>query len=124
MNRLILPGIIPSVNTMYKHKWIKGRKFQIYTDTAAAWEEEAILRTKQWKALNGWNETAGKVYVRIWIYWPDNKRRDTHNCLKALLDALERAHVYTDDRTALPQIMDYEVDKKNPRCEIEFELYG
>jgi len=38
------------------------------------------------------------------------------------MDALEDAGIYVDDRWALPRIMDFEVDKANPRVEMEFEI--
>lgn len=107
---------------MYKDKWIRGRKYRVKTDDAETWEEMCIILTKQWINYNKWIQTSEKVIVRIWFYWKDNRRRDTHNCLKLLLDSLQKAGVYHDDQTALPQIMDYEVNKKNPRIEIEFEL--
>lgn len=122
-NRLILPGVAPSVNHMYEDKWIRGRKIRIKTAVADSWYQETIIRARQWIARNAWQEQAGKVYVLIWVYFPDKRRRDTHNGLKGLLDALEEAGIYADDKTALPQIMDYEVDRDNPRLEIEFKEY-
>ena len=62
-------------------------------------------------------EFDAKVYIDLVIYFPDNKRRDTHNLLKILLDSLEGI-IYKDDKMALPRIMDFIVDKKNPRVEI------
>jgi crossover junction endodeoxyribonuclease RusA len=44
--------------------------------------------------------------------------RDTHNGLKLLLDALEKA-VYDNDRYALPRIQDWDIDKTDPRVEVE-----
>ncbi|MFD1990071.1 RusA family crossover junction endodeoxyribonuclease [Paenibacillus nicotianae] len=124
MQRLIIPGTVPSVNTMYKDKWIKRRKFRVYTDDAQSWEDLCILLANQWMASSKWSQTSEKVVLRIWFYWKDNKRRDTHNCLKIMLDALQRAGVYEDDYKALPRIIDFEVDKSNPRVEIEIELLG
>ena len=37
------------------------------------------------------------------------------------MDALEDAQIYVDDRWALPQIQDFEIDKVSPRVEIEFQ---
>ncbi|WP_017814424.1 RusA family crossover junction endodeoxyribonuclease [Paenibacillus shenyangensis] len=123
MNRLILPGTAPSVNHMYEDKWIRGRKIRIKTPEAEAWYQEAVLRAKMWIARNRWQQQSGKVYVLIWVFFPDKRRRDPDNGLKALLDALEDAGIYTDDKTALPHIMDYETDPANPRLEIEFKEY-
>lgn len=91
---------------------------------AKAWFEDTTYRAIQWRLSNGWSTESGKVVVRLWFFFPDKRRRDTHNALKALLDALEDGGIYADDKTALPQIMDYQVDRQNPRIEIEFERVG
>jgi crossover junction endodeoxyribonuclease RusA len=38
------------------------------------------------------------------------------------MDALEDAQIYVDDRWALPQIQDFDIDKSNPRVEMEFQM--
>lgn len=124
MNRLILPGIAPSVNHMYRNAVVRGRRMKILTPVAKNWIEDTILRANQWRTVNQWSMASGKVVVRLWYYFPNKQRRDTHNTLKALLDALEMAHIYEDDKYALPQIMDFQVDRENPRIEIEFERVG
>lgn len=122
MQRLILPGTAPSVNHMYNNAYIKGRRMRVLNDDAKAWFEDTTYRAIQWRTSNKWPTANGKVIVRLWFYFPDKRRRDTHNALKALLDALEDARIYEDDKLALPQIMDYQVDRQNPRIEIELEV--
>ncbi|MEC4569479.1 RusA family crossover junction endodeoxyribonuclease [Paenibacillus sp. CMAA1739] len=121
MSRLILPGLAPSVNHMYQNAMVRGRRMRIKTEVAERWFADTILRAKVWQRGNKWSTATGKVVVRLWFYFPDKRRRDTHNALKALLDALEDAGMYEDDKMALPQIIDCEIDRKNPRIEIEFE---
>ncbi|MCM3131858.1 RusA family crossover junction endodeoxyribonuclease [Paenibacillus polysaccharolyticus] len=121
MERLILNGTAPSVNHMYNHRMVKKKLIKTMKPEARAWFDEASLRARLWRNKNKWSTASEKVVVRLWYYFPDERRRDTHNTLKALLDALESGGIYADDKTALPRIMDYEVDKKNPRIEIEFE---
>lgn len=121
MNKLILPGKAPSVNHMYHNRMVRGRRIKVKTDEAEAWFTDTIIRASDWRRSNQWSTATGKVIVRLWFYFPDARRRDTHNALKAIMDALEDAGIYKDDKTALPRIMDYEVDRKNPRIEIEFE---
>lgn len=121
MDRLILPGKAPSVNHMYINSFQKGRRMRVLNDDAKAWFEDTTYRAIQWRTSNKWPTANGKVIVRLWFYFPDKRRRDTHNALKALLDALEDGGIYEDDKLALPQIMDYQVDRQNPRIEIEFE---
>lgn len=122
MTRLILPGTAPSVNHMYNNAYIKGRRMKVLKASAKEWFDDATYRAIQWRLSNEWPTASGKVVARIWFYFPDKRRRDTHNALKALLDALEDGGIYEDDKLALPQIMDYEVDRINPRIEIELEL--
>lgn len=122
MERLILPGTVPSVNHMYRNVTIGKRRMRVKTDRAEAFYAGLIAMTRHWMRCNGWKTVNEKVVLRLWFYFPDNKRRDSHNALKILLDGLEDAGIYKDDKTALPRIMDYEVDRKNPRVEIEFEL--
>lgn len=92
------------------------------TTEAAKWEEGCITITQAWKSRQRWHTASEKVVVRLWYYWPDARKRDTHNTLKLLLDALESAGIYENDSLALPQIMDYQIDRANPRVEIEFEV--
>lgn len=121
MKRLILPGTAPSVNHMYVNANVNGRRMKILKPQAKAWLEDTVYRALQWRQENNWPTASGKVIVRLWFFFPDKRRRDTHNGLKVLLDALENGGIYEDDKLALPQIMDFQHDKSNPRIEIEFE---
>jgi crossover junction endodeoxyribonuclease RusA len=106
---------------MYVNAYIKGRRMKILKTQAKAWVEDTTFRANQWMKDNQWSTATEKTIVRLWFYFPDKRRRDTHNGLKVLLDALEDAGIYEDDKFALPQIIDFEYDKNNPRIEIEFE---
>ncbi|MEF2965072.1 RusA family crossover junction endodeoxyribonuclease [Paenibacillus sp. M1] len=124
MTRLILPGTAPSVNHMYINAYVKGRQMKILKPEAKAWLEDTVYRATQWRQMNEWSTASCKVIVRLWFYFPDKRRRDTHNGFKVLLDALEDGGIYEDDKLALPRVMDWEVDRQNPRIEIEFERVG
>lgn len=121
MERFILYGSIPSVNHMYMNTRAKGKGSKKLKPEAEVWKEETVLLASNWRRKNGWKTHPGKVRVKLWFFHPDRRKRDTHNGLKILLDALEDARIYENDRYALPQIMDFEVDRENPRIEIEFE---
>lgn len=112
----------PSVNHMYINGRIGHRLTRILSKSAKSWFEDAIITTRVWKQKNDWQTCQYKTVVKLWYYFPDHRRRDTHNTLKILMDALEDAGIYVDDRWALPRIMDFEVDKANPRVEMEFEI--
>lgn len=57
-------------------------------------------------------------------FFPDARRRDTHNTFKILFDAIERGGLYKDDKDILPRVMDFEIDRENPRVELKFYLKG
>lgn len=122
MDKLILPGVVPSVNHMYRNVTIKGRRIRVKTKKAEQVYNDIIILTRYWMRNNGWKTTKEKVIVRLWFFFPDAKRRDSHNQIKLIADALEDAGIYADDKTALPRVMDVDIDRKNPRIEIEFEL--
>jgi len=93
----------------------------VYRPKARKWYDDTVIQASVWRNKNKWSTATGKVIVRLWFYFPDRRKRDTHNALKALLDALEDACIYQNDQYALPQVMDWDVDRENPRIEIEFE---
>ena len=121
MERLIIPGVPPSVNHMYVNGH-KGRR--VLTAVAETWKTDITVRAIEWRRKNNWKTAKGKTIVRLWYFWPDNRKRDTHNTLKLMLDCFEDALIYTNDKYALPQVMDYDVDRENPRVEVEFEVKG
>lgn len=118
MTRLVLP-LPPSVNHAYKNVSIKRR---IKTDEANAYISTAGWTAKSWVQKSGWtvpNKTT-KVIMRVWIWWPNARRRDSDNIFKILSDSLTGI-VYVDDCMVLPRVIDFDVDKLSPRIEIEFE---
>jgi len=57
------------------------------------------------------------VVLLLYFYFPNRRKKDTHNTLKVLMDSLEGI-LYEDDYWALPRIMDFGIDKDNPRLEV------
>lgn len=123
MNRLVIAGTIPSVNHMYRNVYVKGRAIKVYSAKSRKWFDEAVIQATEWRLQNKWQTSKDKVIVKIWFYYPNAIKRDTHNGLKILLDALEDARIYENDKTALPHVMDYVIDRRRPRVEIELERY-
>lgn len=123
--RIVVPGLPPSVNHMYVRRRMKcGKVINALTNEAKAWVDEATICAKLAANKAQWDCVANgtKVIVNLWFYWPDLHRRDTHNSIKAMLDAWEGV-VYENDQYALPRIMDWQIDKQNPRIEAEILLY-
>jgi len=80
--------------------------------TEAALKAKVASRKANWKIVNG-----RKVVLLLYFFFPNRRKKDTHNTLKVLMDSLEGI-LYEDDYWALPRIMDFDIDKNNPRLEI------
>jgi crossover junction endodeoxyribonuclease RusA len=106
---------------MYLNAKVGKRLIKILSKPAKIWVDDTVIKATMWRKETKWETAHHKTYVKLWYYFPDNRRRDTHNTLKILMDALEDAGIYIDDRWALPHIMNFEIDKNNPRLEIEFQ---
>lgn len=112
-------GLFPSANHIYTHTPKGKRLTAIAEKKLNEWKEQAEV----WSLNNNvpYYVSGEKVILRLWFFLNDNRRKDTHNTLKLLLDALEGV-IYEDDRYCLPQVIDFEIDRTNPRIEIEVEL--
>lgn len=62
--------------------------------------------------------TNGPIVVEATYYKPDKRRRDTDNSRKVLADAVARG-LGVDDAQFLWRDMSVEVDRDNPRVELE-----
>ena len=56
-------------------------------------------------------------YIDLTFFMPDRRIRDSHNCLKLLLDVMQGI-VFDNDYYAMPRIQSVEYDKENPRLEV------
>lgn len=122
MTRLILP-LPPSKNASHCQTNEDGVLRRRKTADTKQFMHDAGWLCKAWMRESGWQQPppGEKVVLRYWCYWGDSRPRDTGNLVDALLDALNGI-AYVDDRYVLPQAINYEVDRKNPRVEIEFEV--
>lgn len=122
MTRLVLP-LPPSLNHAYRNFVKDGRRMRVTTSAAERFKRDAGWLAKAWCQSVRWTvpEPGTKIVMRLWYYWPDRRRMDTHNREKVLLDALEGV-LYQDDRWVLVQEQDFAVDRDNPRVEIELEV--
>lgn len=116
--KLSLP-VPPSVNSIYYNTRGGGRrltsKAEKYMKDARAMANQAIDE-QSWIA----QKKGVWLYLDLVFYFPDRRRRDSHNCLKVLLDALEEI-VYEDDMYVMPRIQSVEYDKENPRVELHIQ---
>jgi crossover junction endodeoxyribonuclease RusA len=102
----------PSVNSIYTLQRRLTVKAQRYIRDAKALINVAVDEQFWNKA-----EPTHWLYVDLVFYMPDRKIRDSHNCLKLLMDVLQGS-VYENDYFVLPRIQSVEYDKENPRVEV------
>ena len=114
---LTLP-VPPSNNAIYYNVRGGGRRLtaraQNYIRDSRASINDQLVRTKWVKpGIGEW------MYLDLAFYFPDKRIRDSHNCLKILMDVLETI-VYDNDYNVMPRIQFVEYDKENPRVEMYF----
>lgn len=122
MGKPLILKLPPSVNHMYVNAKIRGRNIRVLRKHANDWFNESLEKTRQYIIDEKWEMKSQKIILEIYLYYPNLKTRDSHNMLKILLDALERGGIYSNDKFALPRIMDFTLDKSNPRIEIFFSV--
>lgn len=111
--RITLPPV-PTVNKLYFN--CHGRRAM--SSQGKKWKEEAMTWANLQRIRQHWIPTEKqKVVMEVTIYWPDHRKRDCSNILKILEDSFTGI-LYDDDRWVLSRIMDFSVDKENPRCEV------
>lgn len=104
--------IPPSVNSMYTLRRQLTSRAQQYIRVTRGLVNVAI-EEQHW----GIPERTEWLYVDLVFYMPDRKIRDSHNCLKLLMDVMQDV-VYVNDYFVLPRIQSVEYDKVNPRVEV------
>lgn len=113
----------PSVNHMYINAKIRGRNIRILNKYANDWFNDSLSRIAEYKEQTNWITADEKIILELFFYYPNARLRDSHNTLKILLDVLERGRIYTNDKFALPRVMDFQLDRGNPRVEITLKPY-
>lgn len=111
--------VVPTWNHLYQIR--NSRKF---LDKWALQHKEKIeILTLNWIEKHNWKKTIDrKIYVDVWVFWPDARERDCHNIDKILMDAFEDAGIYDNDTNALLRFQDFEIDMESPRIEVLFTV--
>ncbi|MFJ9497811.1 RusA family crossover junction endodeoxyribonuclease [Brevibacillus centrosporus] len=133
MSRLIIPLLMEKrrrnkTTQQMENIWVVPTWNHLYTivqnrPTLGKWGQQYKERVSEaavdWAMDYDWEPVVDrKVILRVWIYWNDAKSKDCHNTDKAWADALEGI-IYEDDSQALIQYQDFQIDRVNPRIEIE-----
>ena len=108
--------IPPSVNHMYYGNGRLKREARDYIRDARATINQAIDEQDWIKQPDcTW------FYADIEVYFPDRRRRDSHNLLKLFMDVLQPS-VFQDDYYCMPRIQKVKYDKGNPRIEAKIKV--
>ena len=112
----LIVGVTPSINHMYV-----GKYRNTLTAKAKAYIQETQNICVAAMHLYDWKEERENVwyFMDLYFYFPDKRLRDSHNCIKLLLDSLQGV-LFTNDYFVKPRIQDVELDRKFPRIEIIF----
>lgn len=115
--KLVLP-VPPSVNHIYQNAGRGSRRLS--TDAVKYIKQAQDIAKKEIKRIK-WKKDNEDVWciMDLYFYFPDKKRRDSHNCLKILTDCMEGL-LYYDDYFILPRIQDVQLDRENPRLEMYY----
>lgn len=108
--------IPPSVNHMYTTtrggKKILTKKAKEYVSEVQRIILETIKKTK-WKA----EPEKVWLYVDLYFYFPDKRIRDSHNCIKILLDCMQGI-VFENDYFVMPRVQMVELCREHPCLDV------
>lgn len=113
--KLTLP-LCPSVNHAYKY--VKGRKFMTKEALMFMQATNQIVDREKLKQNYKMEKKGVWLVMELHFYFPNRLVRDGHNMHKVLADALNGC-AYVDDQFVLIRDIDIQLDKDNPRIEVE-----
>jgi crossover junction endodeoxyribonuclease RusA len=115
---ILVTSIPPSVNHMYYNTRGGGKRLtkkaeQYFYQVKANAIDECFKQDWLMPDKGVWLE------MELAFYFPDKRIRDSHNCLKILIDALQGT-VFVNDYYIMPVIKLVELDRENPRTIVKF----
>jgi len=122
MFKVTLPWPPPGVgaNRMWRvSKW--GKIYKV--PGARKWQEAVAARVGEARERAGWRDEGGWIDVLVKFCPPDRRRRDLHNLIKPLADALAEG-LGVDDGRFLFLMELPEVDRAEPRIEVWIDFAG
>ena len=112
--RLSLP-IPTSVNHMYINTRGGGKRLTKQAEDYIRRSRSLInLAIEEQKWLK--QDKSTWYYIDLVFFMPDRRIRDSHNCLKLLLDVMQGI-IFDNDYYVMPRIQSVEYDSDNPRVE-------
>jgi len=110
----------PSVNHMYINTRGGGKRLTKQAENYVRVSRSLInlaIEEQRWLKQN----KSTWLYIDLVFFMPDRRVRDSHNCLKLLLDVMQDI-VFDNDYYVMPNIKTVEYDKENPRVEINVRV--
>lgn len=119
--KIIFKGVVPSKKNGTRRLARRGRDgkvhiFQVPSLQHEVWEEEYLYK------LPKLSVPISKCIINVYYYFPDNRRRDTHNEFESIADILVKAKIIQDDRWQVIKEQHHYpmgIDKDFPRVEVE-----
>lgn len=117
---ILLLTLPPSKNAIHvRTKWGIALSHK-----ARAWKKQAIaemmrqIKPKELQEFYEWTEDGNDLYVDIKVCFPDKKRRDAHNVIEILCDALQDA-TGINDCYYLAGVRGRQINKDNPHVKVD-----
>lgn len=117
MPQISIKGRIPSKKNSTWTVMVKGRAIRLPSQKYKEWNKDALLQ------LRGQEKIPTGTHLLLKFYMPDNRRCDLTNKAESIMDTLVDSGLLEDDSWQIIPVLQLqfeEVDKNNPRCEIEW----
>jgi len=115
--RLPFPPRRASINHLYR----VGEHGKLYKSREAKrWQAEAARIVRLAAEKQGWQDEGFYVDVVVTFYTPDRRKRDMHNYLKIIADAVAEG-LGMDDERILFIMQPPQLDRADPRVELMIE---
>lgn len=94
---------------------------QVYeTAKAKAYKKHMLILLERVKKEYTWQKTGELTYVICTVdVYLNQKRKDSDNLFKCLLDSLTQSEMIYDDSMVIPRVGKVFIDSENPRLEVE-----
>ncbi len=121
--KIILNGQVPAQKNSKSIAYNRGtgKPFIMSNKNVKDWQYDAAIQLLTLKIKQPFE---GRTEMSIKFFVKDNRRRDLDNMLTTIQDALVKANILQDDSWQYLKItgLDAEIDKLNPRAEIDLKL--
>jgi len=108
----------PPRRASINHLYYVGKHGRIYkSHEAKKWHREAVRIIRE--AMREWDKTEweGWIGVRIHLHTPDRRKRDVHNYIKIIADAVSEA-IGVDDMYIMIKTYPPRINREDPHVEL------